>query len=138
MSNEFIRRTLNSRLGGSANMRPYVEALNKYLLDLEEKSGKEISYINYPQGDILPFGFSEEEALEAYDWVDPYKDEKKKPAGYEPPTIKHRPATTPAEASGGGWKFGLPGLNFDILWFCIVAVWLGLVVFGGILLWFIS
>jgi len=135
MSYEFVRRTLISRLGGSADNRPYVEALTKYFTDLEEKETKAITYINYPNDGILPFGFSDEEAYEAYDWIDPFKDAKKKPSNYKPPVIKHREATT---ASGKeGWHFGLPSFDFDIMWFCIAAVWFGLVAFGGILIWFV-
>ena len=135
MSYEFVRRTLISRLGGSAENRPYVEALTTYFTDLEEKGGKAITYINYPKDGILPFGFSDEEAFEAYDWIDPFKDAKKKPPDYKPPVIKHREATS----TGGkeGWHFTMPTFNFDIMWFCIIAVWMGLVAFGGIFIWFL-
>jgi len=136
MSKEFIKRTIISRIGGSAENRSYVDAVGKYLIDLEASTGKEITFINHIKNDCIPFGFDETETYEVYDWIDPFKDEKKKPKDYKPPEIKHRLMEDVGEG-GEGWHFHMPTFNFDILWFCVLAVFIGLVIFGFIFFWYV-
>ncbi|MDR2580300.1 MAG: hypothetical protein LBC85_04830 [Fibromonadaceae bacterium] len=133
VSQEFIKRTLISRVGGSDANRQYVEAISKYLIELQESIGSKITFINHINKNVIPFGFENGETYELYDWIDPYKDEKKKPQNYKPPVIKHRPAEAVIKESG--WSLPSFNLNFDIVWFCIVAIFAGISAFGFIAWW---
>ncbi|MDR0516662.1 MAG: hypothetical protein LBH25_06405 [Fibromonadaceae bacterium] len=129
MSAEFIRRRLVTRIGGN-NKNTVIDALCNFFGDFEGKVG-EVEEIEAQEGEYLRFRIKDGTRYEVYNWV-PYVDvAESKKKGIELQPLAYR-LFNEEEAGGGGRNLFGSFFNADIsiIWFCIFAVWLGLVVSG--------
>jgi hypothetical protein len=133
MSAEFIRRRLVTRMGGN-NKNAVIDALSDFLNKFEA-SGLTIEEIEAPVGEYLGFRANDGKRYEAYNWM-PYVDiAESKKKGVELQPLAYREYQESEGGGGGsGNRFGgLFNMDISIVWFCVFAVWLGLVVGGFIM-----
>ena len=134
MSAEFIRRRLVTRMGGN-NKNTVIDALSDFLNKFEA-SGLTIEEIEAPVGEYLRFRANDGKRYEAYNWmpyVDP-TDSKKRGIELQPLAFREFQEGGGDGGGGGGNLFGsFFNIDVSIVWFCIFAVWLGLVI-GGIIM----
>jgi hypothetical protein len=123
MNAEDIRRRFVSCLGGDRK-NDVIDELCKFFANLDSSLGT-VEEIAAPAGDYIMFTMSDGAKYEVYNWT-PYMDlAETRKKGIELKPLAYRPA------GSGGRGFGnFFNIDITIVWFCVFAIWLGLVIAG--------